>query len=536
MSGLKDRWLGWAVCLAASGLLVGGSGTLASDYFVTIGGGYQPSGNQASLEENVLFFQKLIRVKHPQGRVHDIFFADGTDEQADLQVAAKGDRPQRPVTELLTALHRRGPPGGPTGAAWVRYRNHEVPGIAGANDPDLIRQAFERIAKTASAGDRLIVYVTAHGDQAREGKDPFNTSITCWGSRSIEMVELTRWLDQMKPEVPVIMVMAQCYCGGFTHTIFNEGDIEKGLSKHRRIGFFAQQHDLPAAGCRPDIENDEEYSSYFWGAFIGESRTGKLMPGCDADGNGKISFDEAHAQAIIASDTIDIPMKSTDVLLRKFSRIPDYDLAGQKPQKQAAETSTEAETPVAKPTLLEMTGSIESLLQTTTPATKRVVTELCRQLELPLSGDVTQVFEAQHKHDEQHPFRVGGGPFNRGFGGGRRNSGRRALLDEIAVKWPDLADPEKWKDSELLKADDQQSLFDEIKLLPSYAAFQKRMEDREKQADLAEKHELRAVKYDRLIDTLESVLLARNLPLVATPEIVAGYQRMLELERSSLQE
>ena len=30
-----------------------------------------------------------------------------------------------------------------------------------------------------------------------------------------------------------------------------------------------QQHDLPAAGCRPDIEHDEEFSSYFWGAIAG---------------------------------------------------------------------------------------------------------------------------------------------------------------------------------------------------------------------------------------------------------------------------
>ncbi len=535
---LLPVWAGFALCL----VLAAGNRCQATDYFVTIGGGYNPAGNQASLEANVLFFQRLLKEKHPEGRVQDIFFADGNDPQADLQIQAKEDRPKRPVTELLTNLHRRGPPGGATGAAWVRYRNHEVPGIAGANDPALIRSAFERLAKATRAGDRLIVYVTAHGGEAVAGDDPFNTSITCWGSTSITMQELTGWLDQVSPDVPVVLVMAQCYCGGFSHTIFTGGDVEKGLSKHLRIGFFAQRHDLPAAGCRPDIENDEEYSSYFWGAFLGESRTGKAMPGCDADGNGKISFDEAHAQAIIVSDTIDIPLKSSDVLLRKYSRIPEYELAGEQPaaekplDKSPPQTNQPpAKTPDEKQPLSEMTGTIESLIQSAAPATKRIVTELCRQLELPLSSDVTLVFEAQRKHDQQDPFRGGGPPFFRGPGGGRRNGQRRLLLEEIAKKWPDLADPEKWKASELLKANDEQPLLDEIKQLPSYATYQKRLEDREKQTQLAEKHELRGVKFDRLIDTLESVILSRNLPLVASPEIIAGYQRMLELERESLQ-
>ena len=33
----------------------------AEDHLLTIGGGYSPSGNQASLERNVLFFQRLLK-------------------------------------------------------------------------------------------------------------------------------------------------------------------------------------------------------------------------------------------------------------------------------------------------------------------------------------------------------------------------------------------------------------------------------------------------------------------------------------------
>src|SRR5580700_11049376 len=50
---------------------------IATDYFLTIGGGYNPSGNQASLEANVVFFQQILDDKHRGSRRHDIYFADG---------------------------------------------------------------------------------------------------------------------------------------------------------------------------------------------------------------------------------------------------------------------------------------------------------------------------------------------------------------------------------------------------------------------------------------------------------------------------
>ena len=37
-----------------------GSELQGKDYFITVGGGYTPQQNQASLEANVLFFQKIL--------------------------------------------------------------------------------------------------------------------------------------------------------------------------------------------------------------------------------------------------------------------------------------------------------------------------------------------------------------------------------------------------------------------------------------------------------------------------------------------
>ena len=265
------------------------------------------------------------------------------------------------------------------------------------------------------------------------------------------------------------------------------------------------------------------------------------MPGCDADGNGEVSFDEAHAQALIAAETIDIPLKASDMLLRQFSRIPDYTLAADRARflrGQGARPNVEAG-PDSKDegakTLSSMSGTIESLLDGQSAATRRVVTSLCDQLQLRLAGDVSLVLDALREHRAAHRF---GGPGRGGFGGpgggpGRRSS-RRELLAAITEKWPELGDPEKWKDAPQLKQGDQSALLEEIKALPAYETYLKRREEREKQDAEAEKHELKGVKYRRLVDTLESIVLAKNLAQVASPEINAGYQKMRKLEDSSL--
>src|SRR6056297_4123113 len=278
---------GWQISTAA-----------AKDYFLTIGGGYAPRGNQASMEANVLFFHSLVVSREGEKPFeHRIFFADGTDPKADVQ-AASHPGGETVVRALLSSQFD-----------WkfdqVEYRDHEIPNIAGSNQPDEIRLGFEEVVKSLTSDDRFFVYVTAHGGPAKK-KNDFDTKIHCWNRRSIRASEFADWLDEVPQDVPVIMVMAQCYCGGYAHPIFSGGKEERGLVDGLRCGFFAQQHNLPAAGCRPDISNDREYSSYFWGAICGQSRNGQPITDADRDGDGQVSFAEAHIYAVLAGETIDI--------------------------------------------------------------------------------------------------------------------------------------------------------------------------------------------------------------------------------------
>src|SRR6478752_6554369 len=115
---LRIRRLWAALLMLALDLICGVPSLSATDYFLTIGGGYDRSGNQASLEANVVFFQQTLADKHRGARHHAIFFADGDDPAADLQVMAETrDQGAMPATDLLATLHRR------RGGENVTYRN-----------------------------------------------------------------------------------------------------------------------------------------------------------------------------------------------------------------------------------------------------------------------------------------------------------------------------------------------------------------------------------------------------------------------------
>lgn len=505
-------------------LVTGSQASVATDYFLTIGGGYNPSGNQASLEANVIFFQQVLKEKHHGAMQHQIFFADGDDDKADLQIVAeKKSWKDLPASELLAGLHRR------RGPQQLEYRNHRVPAVSGLLDPALIRGSIESIGKNSRAGDRLIVYVTAHGSQGSK-ETPYNTTIDCWNEKKISGREFTRWLNEMPSTMPIVMVMAQCYCGGFGHTIFEDLDESKGLANQPRIGFFAQQYNLPAAGCRPDIENDEEFSSYFWGAIAGRSRNGVPVEGSDIDRDSVVSFAEAYAHAVIAGQTIDIPLRTSDVLLKTYSRLK-IDEPAPVPTQIAEEPSPAKEgdepaEPKPQPTPPALSGSLQSFVNRGRPVSARIVTELSKNLGFTLEDDATQVVAGLNELRRN--------PRNQGRGQRRRSgSGRRELLQEVTDKWPELGDEKHWEKSALLKPENQETLLNEIKALPSWKTYEQRLKQAETNGQAAQQ-ELREVKFRRLINTLEAILLEQNLPHVAKPEIVDRYRQIIALEESSL--
>ncbi len=465
----------------------------AREFVLTIGGGYSPSGNQASLERNVLLSRRTLDSCGLKPVRSDTFFADGDDPLADLQVVDSESVPR--ANQLMAEFF------GSQEDLGLSYRNHQVPDVDGPSKPDSIRRWFDEVKDEMKAGDQLLIYVTAHGRQSRQRDRPYETSIAMWDNTSLEMKEFAKLLDVLPDEINVVMVMVQCYTGGFSHLMFRGGDLKKGLSPQRRVGFYATVHDRPAAGCTPDADetNYKEYSTYFWAALSGVDRAGNPIERPDYDGDGKISFEEAHAYTILNADTIDLPVKTSGEYLSVVSRFATDD-DGSK--------------------LLNSDEPYSVVLGYASPVQRQVLEGLSTQLELSGDDRLDDALKASR------PQRRG----RRGRPANESDLLRTKISGDLKSRWPELANVLNPKSIELLTTQ-QDAFVDAIEGHPEFPRYLelKSLDD----ASLDEQH--RRVKYERFLRVVDNVVMAENLRRLDKPIELAAFQAIVEAERAGLE-
>src|SRR3954471_20758098 len=327
---------------------------IARDFFLTIGGGHSRDSNQASLERNVLFYEQVLKEQKIPPAQQSVYFAAGPAGGKDVQAIDADSVPKanRLMAEFFGTDRDLG----------LHYRASEVPGVLGATARENIQNWFAGTGQTLKQGDRLIIYVTAHGEKSEDRKNPYETSIMLWNDEKLSVSEFVTLLDGMPEGVSVVAVMVQCYTGGFSRFIYDKADPKNGLAKQNRCGFFATVHDRVAAGCTPDVEETSyvEYSTYFWEAIAGHTRTGKPITPPDYDGDGKVSFAEAHAYTVLNADTIDLPLTSSSEFLSVESHFKDSD----------------------HPELLPKDAPFDTIHELATPAERAILDGLSKQLEL----------------------------------------------------------------------------------------------------------------------------------------------------------
>ncbi len=474
----------------------------AADYFLTIGGGYSPAGNQVSLEKNVRYFQRVLEQFYPKGVDHTILFADGDDPGRDLQFRPR----ETGMTEAREAIAHIF---GQTRHLYDHYRDHELEGVRGPSAKSELESWVGRMKDKLQPGDRVVIYVTAHGGRAPNRKTPYNTRLYLWNNQSITMRDFTAQLDRLPESVPVAVVMVQCYSGGFSHVIYQGGDASKGVAPHLRCGFFATVHTRGAAGCTPEIneENYHEYSTYFWAAVSGTTRTGKPVSGADLDGDGRVSFSEAHAYALSQSTTIDISVKTSDVLLRRYSLLGAPGDA----------------------TLFSVETLWEELSAGASAEERAVAESLSRQLGLK-GSDRGRSAQALAKKLEKEKADLGKkvGRLVR-----EQRSLAGALKKKLLQHWPELGNP--WHPQVAVILDDDSKAV--MKVLKEDSRYGKYLKALKKFRALSEQRsalEKRWVKCQRLIRSLENMALEHNLPIVATTEEQQQVARLMELEHQTL--
>ena len=483
---------------------------LATDHFLTIGGGYAPSGNQVSLEKNVLYFRRVLKELHQDQAPHAVLFADGDARGRTLQYIDPARRVPR-LNLLLAAIL------GDTEGLEHQYRPHQLGKLEGGSALPDVDQYFNSLAPKLNPDDRLLLYFTGHGGSANK-KDASgqNTVMWLWGRHGFPVSELAKRLDRIKPQTPVTLVMVQCYSGGFANIIFKEGDPAKGLAEHRRAGFCATVHDRVAAGCTPDVEEEEyeEYSSHFWAALAGRTRGGKGLEQPDFDKDGRIGYHEAHAYAIIACDTIDLPVKTSDAFLHHHS-VPRPD-----PKKKRPEDAQ----------LLTPQSPLPALLAHARPEERAVVEALSAALAIT-GDDRFKAAEALSKKLEDQRNKLGEEMKKHEQ---RAGEVRKKLAAALLSRWPEMENPWHPKVHEAMEKEGP-AVVAFIEGLPRFREF----EEKRSKANQAETGmldlERKWAKCRRLMRAIENLALGANLAKVADAALVTRYAALLELEAASPQ-
>src|SRR5262245_17082381 len=470
--------------------------TVAKDYFLTIGGGHSKESNQASIERNVLFFQQLLKEQNVPPARQSVYFASGLATGKDVQAMDPDALPKanRLMAEFFGTDRDLG----------LHYRTSTVPNVRGATTRENIENWFAGVGPSLKSGDRLVLYVTAHGDRSEDRENPYETSIMLWNDEKLSVSEFVALLDSLPEGVSVVAVMVQCYTGGFARMIFDKADPENGLAKQNRCGFFATVHDRVAAGCTPDVDETTyvEYSTYFWEALAGHTRTGQPIARPDYDGDGKVSFAEAHAYTVLNADTIDLPLTSSSEFLSVESQFQDAD----------------------HPKLLPKDASYDTIHELATPAERAVLDGLTKQLDLT---GADRIAAAQRE----------GRATRRNRSRGREQSPRRraarlraTIADDLKERWPELANVLNPEAVELLTSKSN-AFVAAVEGHPKYKEYRE-------QVDLAAREpdpQKRRAKFERFVRTAQDVILRENLKRLDDQKQLGQYRAIVAAEATVLQ-
>ena len=312
--------------LCAGFLLFGGSvhaadARLADPLRVLIvGGGPSLAYNQVAIESNVRYVHKLL----PKGTVHTTVFADGDANHASVLYDEDSSK-QSPGAFLLT-LFLQGTDGEADSGS--HYRKPSIGKIDGPSRKTEFARQIGRIAQEPNPSNRqILLYFTGHGSPGKT--DYENNVYDMWGkNEALSVRECARQLEKLPPDAPVTVVMVQCFSGAFGNLLFEGGDPKGDVISRDFAGFYATVNTRVAAGCTSAVNEAEyhDFTSYFFAGLTGRDRVGRAVTGCDYNHDGRVGMNEAYCYTLVNDDSIDVPVCTSDVFLRRFVPMRDVDV------------------------------------------------------------------------------------------------------------------------------------------------------------------------------------------------------------------
>ncbi|WP_245815039.1 Caspase domain-containing protein [Cystobacter ferrugineus] len=281
--------------------------------FLVLGGGGEPASNEIALEKNVLYFQRTLQSLGLAPESASIYFANGTDGKATVRYRAGG----------------RG--------ARDSFKSLEIPHLKGAATLEHFLEWLEDSARNAPERP-VFLYFTGHGGM--NGNNLNNNHLALWDSDTLTVRAFGLFLGQLPSTTPVVTMMSQCYSGSFANFIYQDANPQRPVVAQPRCGFFATVEYLPSVGCTPEVDESDyrDYSSSFFAGLAGVSRTGSAVASADHDGDGRVSYAEAHAFAKVDGETTDLPISTSEAWLQRRVRGADMRAFLSKPILEVSRT------------------------------------------------------------------------------------------------------------------------------------------------------------------------------------------------------
>lgn len=282
---------------------------------VIVSGGPDIESNQYAIESNARFVQRLTAA----GRSQRVLFTDGNPDSC--TIATYDDFPDAPIRKAF---------------AWIfddesvlqTNETLHAPTLARIDGPstrDSVLDLSKTLAASIGTDEHGLLFFAGHGSseappgnlRLRNGGEESTYSL--WGGRHLKVVELATALDSLPQDRPLVLVMVQCYSGGFANLIFKSGISDLPVLPRDFCGFFSTTADREAAGCTSEVneKNYQDFTTHFFAALSGQSRDGLPIKGADYDQDGTVSMLEAFAWTNVHDESIDVPMCTSDFYLRK---------------------------------------------------------------------------------------------------------------------------------------------------------------------------------------------------------------------------
>lgn len=282
-----------------------------------VSGGPNAQYNQYAIESNARYVASLTS----KAKWRQILFADGKPTSKTISTIV--DNPRTRARAIASWIWDLNAPEETT-----EFKAPTLTPIDGAASPDSITPHVAAFTAAKGGTEPELVYFTGHGSPGSGpgGREDYvNTVYSAWGN-DYPMRQLAHSLQASTSSAPLVLVMVQCYGGGFANILFHDGDSSKPIWNHDFCGFFAAIPERMAAGCTSQVnERDyQDFTTHFFAALSGVSRDGRRVTSADYDHSGSVSLDEAYAYAQINDDSIDVPLSTSDAYLRYiFGREPN---------------------------------------------------------------------------------------------------------------------------------------------------------------------------------------------------------------------